>query len=482
MKSRSKRLLDITLATIGLLLALPLAIFIAIAIYIESPGPVIFSQTRLGLHGKYFKMHKFRKFPPDWKTAGPGITVSGDARMTRVGAFLERTKLDELPQLWNILLGEMSFVGPRPESTRYEDMFSGDYKKVLGYVPGIFGPNQIAYRNESELYPADEDSEEFYRRELFPKKAQNDMAYFSNATIAKDIGLIIKGVFVSVIGTVDWIGFIKEHKKLLIMDFLLTDIAWIVAHILSFSTLPKIDDNPLFLHGLWLFPLLVISGKFAGSCYMSIKCYFSLRDALHQAIVISCVLLLGFGILFYTAAASQWLPLVPMYWFVLLSMLTIPYILRRVQFENRHIVPIENSRNILIYGVNRKGIALADWLNHGLGRSSLLGFLDDQPKFRNKHVFGYQVAGRESDIPTLHEVHRIDEIWLMFKPSADKRERLKKTCHELGIHLVYLPSDVPVMLDRRIPGDRRHNHGNKRKKDRRRNTSSNIYDIRLGDS
>ena len=460
------------MAAIGLLIALPFGLLIAIAIYIETPGSVIFSQTRLGLHGKYFKMHKFRKFPLNWKTAGPGVTVSGDARMTRVGKLLERSKLDELPQLWNILVGEMSFVGPRPESTRYEDLFTGHYRQVLNYLPGIFGPNQIAYRNESELYPADEDAEEFYRRELFPKKADNDITYFREATVLKDIKQIGQGIFVSLIGTINWVGFIRENKTLLFMDIVLTNLAWFIANIFCFSGFPVASNSTIFYHGLWLFPLLVISGKFIGRCYMSIKRYFSLKDALHQAAVISTVLLIGFGLLHYNIGSFQWLPLMPMYWFLLVSLLTAPYMLHRMRFEKQHILSIEQPRNILIYGANRKGVALAHWLHHGLVKSSLLGFLDDKPKLRGRRVFNYQVMGRESDIPTLHEVHCINEIWLMFSPNSDKRERLKKVCSKLDIHLVYLPSDIPVMLDRRIPGDRRvHKEStalnNIRKKDRR---------------
>ncbi|OAD21195.1 bacterial sugar transferase, partial [Candidatus Thiomargarita nelsonii] len=118
-----KRIIDLVFSLLGLLLAAPLMLLIALFIRMDSPGSVFFSQKRLGLKGRHFMVHKFRKFPSDWGSAGPGVTVAGDARMTKVGKFLERTKLDELPQLWNILLGEMSFVGPRPESLRYADLF-----------------------------------------------------------------------------------------------------------------------------------------------------------------------------------------------------------------------------------------------------------------------------------------------------------------------------------------------------------------------
>jgi Sugar transferases involved in lipopolysaccharide synthesis len=162
----------VILSVLGLIVSAPLMILIAAAIRLESTGPIIFSQPRLGFKGKHFRVHKFRKFPSNWGVSGSGVTVAGDARMTAVGAFIERTKLDELPQFWNILKGEMSFVGPRPESLAYSDLFKGEYAALLDYVPGIFGPNQVEFRNEAELYPSDQDPDEFYRTVLFPEKAK----------------------------------------------------------------------------------------------------------------------------------------------------------------------------------------------------------------------------------------------------------------------------------------------------------------------
>ena len=135
-----KRAMDVVLATVGLILGAPLIALIALAVRLDSPGRAIFSQERLGLHGKVFRMHKFRKFPDSWGDRGSGVTVAGDARMTRLGRFLERSKFDEIPQLWNILKGEMSFVGPRPETLRFRDLFVGDLARVHDFLPGIFGP------------------------------------------------------------------------------------------------------------------------------------------------------------------------------------------------------------------------------------------------------------------------------------------------------------------------------------------------------
>ena len=127
----------------------------------------------------------------------------------RLGRFLGKTKLDELPQLWNILKGDMSIVGPRPESLELAHCFSGIYLRVLQYRPGLFGPNQVLFRNESSMFPDNYDPEKFYCEYLFPLKANIDLAYFPQRTLASDIGWIIRG-FLAVIG---WQSLPTEHLE-----------------------------------------------------------------------------------------------------------------------------------------------------------------------------------------------------------------------------------------------------------------------------
>jgi lipopolysaccharide/colanic/teichoic acid biosynthesis glycosyltransferase len=191
----ASRILDLTVATIGIVALSPVIALICLAILIEDGRPIFFSQTRLGLKGKHFKIYKFRKF---YKTIGATLplTMKHDSRMTRLGRFLARTKLDELPQFWNVLKGDMSFVGPRPESTDFEDCYTDVYQKVLDYKPGIFGPSQVALRDECSLYPADADPVQFYRETLFRQKALNDLAYYPHRTISSDIKWILIGFLV----------------------------------------------------------------------------------------------------------------------------------------------------------------------------------------------------------------------------------------------------------------------------------------------
>jgi lipopolysaccharide/colanic/teichoic acid biosynthesis glycosyltransferase len=188
------RPLELGLAVSILLLLGPLMGFVALAVLVESGRPIFFSQTRLGQGGRYFRMHKFRKFHADGQTGCP-LTVENDPRMTRVGRLIARTKLDELPQLWNIIKGDMSFIGPRPESLNFADCFEGAYRTVLDHKPGIFGPSQGIFRNEARLYRGTTDPEQFYREVLFPLKAEIDLAYFSQRTRLRDLACAISCIF-----------------------------------------------------------------------------------------------------------------------------------------------------------------------------------------------------------------------------------------------------------------------------------------------
>jgi len=190
----ARRVADVIVALIGLILAAPGMLLIAVALRIDTQGPIIYSQMRIGRGGRPFRLYKFRKFWHRQESNGRGITLKNDPRMTRVGRVIEQTKLDELPQLWNVLVGDMAIVGPRPETMEFDDCFAGSMQELLDYTPGLFGPNQVIFRNESSLYPDEIDPHEYYRSVLFPAKAQVDLAYFPHRSSASDAGWVLSGV------------------------------------------------------------------------------------------------------------------------------------------------------------------------------------------------------------------------------------------------------------------------------------------------
>jgi len=190
----ARRIFDIIFSATCLLVLSPVLLLIVLAIWFESGRPIFFKQVRLGRYGKPFSMYKFRKFHKDCGTSGPPLTLQEDPRLTAVGRFLASSKFDELPQLWNALKGDMSIIGPRPESLAFADCFTGTFEEVLNHKPGILGPSQVAFRNESALYPRDTDPSEFYRQEIFPAKALTDLQYYAQRSLAQDILWLVYGV------------------------------------------------------------------------------------------------------------------------------------------------------------------------------------------------------------------------------------------------------------------------------------------------
>lgn len=185
----ARRLLDVVAAAAGLALLSPLFLAIAAAIKLDSPGPVFYRARRVGRYGQEFRLYKFRSMVADADRRGPGITAAGDRRVTRVGRFLRRTKLDELPQLINVLKGEMSLVGPRPEDPRYVALYTPEQRRVLEARPGITSAASLAFRHEEQLLSGP-DWEQVYRTQVMPAKLALDLDYLDRRTLASDLALI----------------------------------------------------------------------------------------------------------------------------------------------------------------------------------------------------------------------------------------------------------------------------------------------------
>jgi lipopolysaccharide/colanic/teichoic acid biosynthesis glycosyltransferase len=184
-----RRLFDLVAASLGLLVLSPLFIVAAIAVALTSPGPVLHRARRAGWKGREFAMLKFRSMRSD--ASGPAITAKGDVRVTPVGRLLRRTKLDELPQLINVIRGEMALVGPRPEDPRYVALYDAEQRRILDIRPGITSAASIAYRDEENLLSGDE-WERIYRERIMPEKLRLDLEYERSRTFGSDLGLIAR--------------------------------------------------------------------------------------------------------------------------------------------------------------------------------------------------------------------------------------------------------------------------------------------------
>ena len=185
-----KRAFDIVVSGSLLLVLSPVIAVVAAAIAAERTGPVFFTQDRIGLHGKPFRIHKFRSMRAS--SGGPEVTTAGDARVPRVGALLRKSKLDEIPQLFDVLMGTMSLVGPRPEVARYVELWpEAERELILSVRPGITDPASIAFRNESELLAEAADPELYYREVLLPAKVEMYAEYVRTRSLLGDLRVLI---------------------------------------------------------------------------------------------------------------------------------------------------------------------------------------------------------------------------------------------------------------------------------------------------
>ncbi|NKI95082.1 sugar transferase [Rhizobacter sp. SG703] len=188
----AKRVFDVLMSALGLLLLSPLLAAIALWIKLDSPGPVFFRQERVGRFGRSFRIHKFRTMRHAAADTSVQLTVGADARITRAGRLLRRAKLDELPQLIDVLAGSMSLVGPRPEVPRYVALYPPALRaKVLSLRPGITDAASLAYRNESEVLAASDDPERAYAEVILPAKLRLAADYADRASLAYDMRLIL---------------------------------------------------------------------------------------------------------------------------------------------------------------------------------------------------------------------------------------------------------------------------------------------------
>ena len=188
-----KRLIDIVFALTGLILLIPVFLSIALLIKVNMPGSVIFRQIRTGRYGKPFVIYKFRTMIENH--GGSTISLNGEERITPLGAKLRKYKLDEIPELWNVLKGDMSIVGPRPDVPEYMNRLAGEERLILDLRPGITSPASLKYANEEEIVASAPEPHRFYDEVIWPDKVRLNLNYYFSRNLISDLHLILKTIF-----------------------------------------------------------------------------------------------------------------------------------------------------------------------------------------------------------------------------------------------------------------------------------------------
>ncbi len=277
----AKRLYDIVFSALGLVLLSPLFLLVAALIKVTDGGTVVYRQSRVGRHGRPFFIWKFRTMVPQADRSGPLVTCDGDARITRIGRILRKTKLDELPQLWNVLKGDMSLVGPRPEVAKYVARYTPDQREILELRPGITDLASLHFRNEELLLRNSDNVEEFYVRHCIPRKLQLNLEYAERANLLSDTWIILQTICPY------WICL------LLVYTLVLTATFWLSCQfVYDFAPPPRLRQD--FIGTMFAVVAVQLGALIWRKQYKGLLSYFSLPELRQVAMALgfACLVLL----------------------------------------------------------------------------------------------------------------------------------------------------------------------------------------------
>ena len=413
----SKRLCDFILAGVGLVLVLPLLAIIAVLIKLDSRGPVLFRQTRVGRNGAPFRILKFRTMVANAPSLGPRLTQKRDPRITQVGQVLRWLKLDELPQLFNVVRGDMSLVGPRPEDPHFVGMYTTEQRKVLSVRPGIVGPAQIMGRDELEKYPDDvQDTEAYYVKHILPEKLATDLEYVAQCSFWGDLRLVAAGVGVTLFGAFKrrFLGLHRERIAFLTFDTAASLLAYIVAYGLKFGWELDADDVP-YLGVVSAVILLVRPPMYLYfGLYQSVLRYLGTGEflaivksvATGSLLIAASTYLTGFG----THSRAVFLIDAGL----LILTLYGARVVAKSWTERRRRLGTA-PRRVLIVGVDDTARQLVETMAaHDTHTYETVGFLDDDPGHQGMVIHGLPVRGRVTDLAAVTAVTPVDMVVVLF--------------------------------------------------------------------
>jgi FlaA1/EpsC-like NDP-sugar epimerase/lipopolysaccharide/colanic/teichoic acid biosynthesis glycosyltransferase len=470
-----KRLIDVVLGLVALVVLLPVMGLVAVAIALDSTGRVVYGAKRVGRGGRKFTMWKFRSMASGADRVGPAVTGSYDFRVTRVGAFLRRTKLDELPQLLNVLAGQMSLVGPRPEAPSYVRLWTDAERDILRFRPGITGPTQIAYIDEEELLQGDPSA--VYESELMHAKLAVDLEYVREFTLRRDLGIMWR-TLVGILSAGErrsnrprrrfTLGERLASARLgpIVLDALLAAVAAALAVGL------RIDRNNIFaaVATYWVFvPLAAIvrpAGFLIAGAYLRVWRYPTVSDA---ALVVSSLAAgsLIMTILIFVVLQPWEFPgtvgfprsaiiIEFLLSFIVLGGIRLASRIRQEGLEDANAPPQAGPpRPVLIYGAGEAGAMLVREMRRNRAlRLEPAAFLDDDVTKRGQRIYGVDVVGSAKDLPSVVAEREIAEVIVaMPRIGGDLLREVVALCDAAGVPVRTLPA-VDELLDETVSVNR----------------------------
>jgi FlaA1/EpsC-like NDP-sugar epimerase/lipopolysaccharide/colanic/teichoic acid biosynthesis glycosyltransferase len=447
--------LDLVASGLGLFVLAPLFLLIGLAIKFTSPGPAFYRAERVGWGGRAFTLYKFRSMVQNADRRGPGITGGGDPRVTQVGRFLRRAKLDELPQLINVLRGEMSLVGPRPEDPRYVALYTPEQRRVLAARPGITSHASLHYIEEEDLL-AGADWETTYRRRVMPHKLSMDLAYLRQRSAWTDLALILKTV-AALFRLPVWIDLVQKLRNR--HFFLLDGIAFMLIPALALCLrLERWGWWPGMARALVLFTLAAVAVKI--SIFYKMGLYrrywrYAGVDDLARVMVAAGLSTLALTSLFYYLHASlepyrlAMFRTVPVIDGMLTALVVVGYRfgLRGLYHWQQRSRSLLGGRRVLVVGAGEQGtMAVSEMRANPQLDMEPLAFVDDDPAKIGSRIQNLPVLGASQDIPELVDRYQIQRIILAI-PSAPlpRRREILAICERSGVATHSLPGMYKIL-------------------------------------
>lgn len=452
--------LDIFFSIIGLLFLLPLFPFIALLIKIDSRGPVFYRCDRVGLNGNIFKMYKFRTMYETPVQLGACLSSRGDPRVTPVGRFLRRLKWNEFPQFINILKGEMTLIGPRPESPELAEAYPEAARKIFTVKPGLAGPNQIVGRNEEEFYPDGVDPVKYYIEHIMPPKLRIDLEYIDDQSLLRDFKYLFLAAMVTVTGAISGHNLKTNRSQILLFatDLGLCLFSFALAHHLRYSGLPDpwVDDQAFSRLLPWAVLVRMPFFIYFGFYRILIR-HLSLYDIkqIFKGVAVGSLIFAGISFLsgfVKGQPGTNYARSVFIYDWSCLTILLIGYraILKKfsLKFKVNHEGnnSYDNKRNVLIWGAGDAG----ELCLHYLRRQpepvcEPIGFIDDDVKKRGMTLGGIKVLGNRHDLDILSQLYNIQGVFLAIHSAAGSEIcDMLETCRNLDLQsYLFKISTVP---------------------------------------
>jgi lipopolysaccharide/colanic/teichoic acid biosynthesis glycosyltransferase len=424
----SKRLFDIVCASIGLLVLAPVGLLIALLVKLSDGGPVFYRQTRIGQFGKPFRVWKFRSMAVNADTINEPLTKDEDPRFTSIGRFLRKTKLNELPQLWNVLIGDMSFVGPRPELPRYVERYTPEQREILKYKPGITELATLHFRNEEALLRGAADVDDFYIRLCLPRKIALNLQYARHASLPYDIWIMVQTMCPY------WLGVLALYAAILVASL------WFSFELCFDFHVPEPQRVNFWVCLPWMvLPQLFI--LFWRKQCRALVSYFSLIELRQTGLALGIAFLIHLGVRYSSHGIYAPVPAIIVMHLVLSlcaiseARLFLKFVRER-QGAKKSAEP--DARRVAIIGSGELGTRVAlDLISREVPKE-VVAFFDDDPRLWNRRPYDIPVVGMPECLLNTEWRNNIDEVIVALP--EDNAMRIQEICKMLK----GLPSKVTI--------------------------------------